>query len=56
MRDLANAEEIGLGVLLVVEAAVLATVSASSLPGIPLCSGIQRIVVGHGRLTFNCLE
>ncbi len=40
MRDLADAEEIGLGVLLVVEAAVLAVVSACYLPGIPLHSGI----------------
>ncbi len=48
-RDLAGALKIGLGGSLVVDAAALAAVSASSLPGIPLCPGIRRSVVGPGR-------
>ncbi len=36
----------GLGGPLVVEAAALAAESASSLPGIPLCPGSHRGVVG----------
>ncbi len=32
-----------------VEAAALAAVSVSSLPGIPLCPGIHRRVIGPGR-------
>ncbi len=40
MRDLAEAYEIGLGGSLVVKAAALAAVSASSLPGITLGPGM----------------
>ncbi len=39
----------GLGGSLVVKAAALAAVSASSFPGIPLCPGIDRRLVGTGR-------
>ncbi len=39
----------GLGGSLVVKLAALAAVSASSLPGIPLCLGIHRRLVGPGR-------
>ncbi len=39
----------GLGGSLVVKAAALAAVSASSLPGVPLCLGIHRRFVGAGR-------
>ncbi len=39
----------GLGLSLMVKAAALAAVSASSLPGIPLCPGIHRRLVGPGR-------
>ncbi len=39
----------GLGGSLLVKAAALAAVSASSLPGIPLCPGIHRRFVGPGR-------
>ncbi len=59
----------GLGGSLLFKAAALAAVSASSLPGIPLCPGIHRRfvgpgralkegsqMVGHWRPTFNCLE
>ncbi len=49
LRDLAEAEEIGLGGSLVVRAAALAAVSASALPGNPLCPGIQRRLVRPGR-------
>ncbi len=49
MRDLANAKEMNLGEPLVVEAAALAAVSASSLPDIPLCPSIHISVVGPGR-------
>ncbi len=49
MRDLAEAYEMGLGGALVGKAAALAAVSASSLPGIPLCPGIHRSVVGPDR-------
>ncbi len=48
LRDLAEAE-MGLAGSLVVNAAALAAVSASSLTGIPLCPGIYRHVVGPGR-------
>ncbi len=37
----------GLGGPLVVKAAALAAVSASSLRGIPMCPGIHRSLVGH---------
>ncbi len=47
--DLAYSYEMGLGGSLVFAAAVLAAVSASSLPGIPLCPGIHRRVFGPGR-------
>ncbi len=40
----------------VVVAAVLAAVSASSLPGIPLCPGTHRRVVGPGRALRNDLR
>ncbi len=40
----------GLGGSPVVVAAVMAEVSASSLPGIPLCHGTLRRVVGSGRV------
>ncbi len=55
----------GLGGSLVIKAAASAAVSASSLPGIPLCPDIHRRLIGpgrafrmmgHWRLTFNCLE
>ncbi len=49
MRDLADAREMGLGGSLVIAAAVLAAMSASSFPGIPLCPGVHRRVVGPGR-------
>ncbi len=49
MRDLAEAKKMGLGGSLLVKAAALATVSASSLPGIPLCPGIHRRLIGPGR-------
>ncbi len=49
MRDLTDAKEMGLGGSLVGEAAVLTAVPASSLPGIPLCPGVHRRVVGPGR-------
>ncbi len=39
----------GLRLSLVVKAAVLDAVSASSLSGIPLWPGIRRMVVGTGR-------
>ncbi len=39
----------GLGGSLLVKAAALAAVSARSLPGIPLCPGIHRRLVGPGR-------
>ncbi len=39
----------GLGRSLLVKAAALAAVSVSSLPGIPLCPGIHRRLVGPGR-------
>ncbi len=39
----------GLGGSLLFKAAALAAVSASSLPGIPLCPGIHRRFVGPGR-------
>ncbi len=39
----------GLGESLVVEASALAAMSVSSFPGIPLCPGIHRRVVGPGR-------
>ncbi len=39
----------GLGGSLVVKAAALAAVSASSLLGIALCPGIHRRLVGPGR-------
>ncbi len=39
----------GLGGSLVVKAAALAAVCASSLPGIPVCPGIHRRLVGPGR-------
>ncbi len=39
----------GLGGSLLVKAAALAEVSASSLPGISLCPGIHRRFVGPGR-------
>ncbi len=39
----------GLGGSLVAKAAALAVVSASSLPGIPLCPGIYRRLVGPGQ-------
>ncbi len=39
----------GLGGSLVVKAAALAAVSASPLPGIPLCPDIHGRVVGPGR-------
>ncbi len=42
----------GLGGSLLVKATALAVVSASALPGIPLCPGIHRRLVGHGR-TFR---
>ncbi len=42
VRDLTDAWEMGLGGSLVVEAAALAAVSVSSLPGIPLCPGTHR--------------
>ncbi len=45
MRDLADALEVGLGGLLVTEAVVLASVSASSLPGNPIRPGTHRRVV-----------
>ncbi len=35
---------------LVVKAAALSAVSVRSLPGIPLCPGIHRRLVGPGRL------
>ncbi len=38
-----------LGGSVMVKAAALAAVSASSLPGIPLCPGIRRRLVGSGR-------
>ncbi len=41
---------------LVVVAAALAAVSASSLPGIPLCPGTHRRVVGRGRALGNDLR
>ncbi len=44
MRDLADALEMGLGGLLVTVAVVLVSVSASSLPGIPLWSGTHKRV------------
>ncbi len=46
MRDLADALEMGLGGLLVTVAVVLVSVSASSLPGIPLWSGTHKMVAG----------
>ncbi len=39
----------GLGGSLLVKAAALAAVSASSLPGIPLCPGIHKMFVGPDR-------
>ncbi len=39
----------GLGGSLLVKAAALAAVSTSLLPGIPLCPGIRRRLVGPGR-------
>ncbi len=39
----------GLGGSVLFKAAALAAVSASSLPGIPLCPGIHRRFVGPGR-------
>ncbi len=41
---------------LVVEASILAAVSASSLPGIPLCPGIHRNVIGPGRALRSDLK
>ncbi len=38
----------GLGGSLLVKAAALVAVSASLLPGIPLCPGIHRRLVGPG--------
>ncbi len=49
IRDLANAYEMGLGGSLMAVAAVLDSVYASSLPGIPWCPGTHRRVVGPGR-------
>ncbi len=49
IRYLANAQEMGKGGLMVVEAAVLAAVSASSLSGVPMHPGIHRREVGPGR-------
>ncbi len=46
----------GLGGSLVVKAAALAAVSASSLPGIPLCPGIHRRLVGPGRALWRYLK
>ncbi len=46
----------GLGGQLVVVAAVLASVSASSLSGIPLCLGTHRRVVGPGRALRSDLK
>ncbi len=43
------APSLGLGGSLVIVAAVLASVSASSLPGAPLWPGTHRRVVRHGR-------
>ncbi len=39
----------GLGGSLLFQAAALAAVSVSSLPGIPLCPGIHRRFIGPGR-------
>ncbi len=50
MRDLAEAQEMGLERSLLVKAAALAAVSAISLPGVPLCTGIHRRLVGDGRV------
>ncbi len=44
----------GVGGSLLVKAAALAAVSASSLPGIPLCAGIHGRLVGPGCLP-SCL-
>ncbi len=49
VRDLAHAE-MGLGGSLVVEGAVSASVSSSSLPGILLCPDTHMRVVGLGRV------
>ncbi len=46
MRDVADAFEMGLGGLLVVVAAVLASASANLLPRVPLCLSTHRRVVG----------
>ncbi len=56
MRDLAEAKEMGLGGSVVVKAAALAAVSASSLPGIPLSPGIHRRLVGPGRAFWRDLR
>ncbi len=48
--------EVGLGGPLVVLATVLALVSASSLPGIPLCPGTHKRVVGPGRALRSYLR
>ncbi len=47
MRDLVDAQEMDLRGSLMVVATVLDAVSASSLPGISLCPGILRRVVGR---------
>ncbi len=46
----------GLGGSLLFKAAALAAVSASSLPGIPLCPGIHRRFVGPGRALREILD